>query len=135
MATLRGEAGKFAVPLPVCIMCRCVFLRIETRAWEGRAWIHAYECFCAYRSFCLLHTLSSTSKSKRYEAPAFCPVGETGSFLFSCVLQVERVFPHLDQCSEEERVQRLLELKLRYFTPREVANLMGFPPSFCKASF
>lgn len=42
------------------------------------------------------------------------------------------MFPHLDQCSEEERVQRLLELKLRCFTPREVANLMGFPPSFCK---
>lgn len=54
--------------------------------------------------------------------------------LFSCALQVERVFPRLDQCSEEERVQRLLELKLRYFTPREVANLMGFPSSLGKPS-
>lgn len=42
------------------------------------------------------------------------------------------MFARLDQCSEEEQVQRLLELKLRYFTPREVANLMGFPPTFCK---
>lgn len=44
------------------------------------------------------------------------------------------MFPRLDQCSEEERVQRLLELKLRYFTPREVANLMGFPSSLGKPS-
>lgn len=50
------------------------------------------------------------------------------------VLQVEGVFAGLDQGSEEERVQRLLQLKLRYFTPREVANLMGFPPTFCKSS-
>lgn len=49
-----------------------------------------------------------------------------------CVLQVERVFLSLEQCSEEEKVQKLLQLKLRYFTPREVANLMGFPPTFCK---
>uniref|UniRef100_A0A3Q3N806 tRNA (cytosine(38)-C(5))-methyltransferase n=1 Tax=Mastacembelus armatus TaxID=205130 RepID=A0A3Q3N806_9TELE len=44
------------------------------------------------------------------------------------------------QCSEEtevsltellnEPIPRLLKLKLRYFTPREVANLMGFPQSF-----
>lgn len=50
----------------------------------------------------------------------------------SLVCDVQAVFPRLDQCSEEEKVQRLLELKLRYFTPREVANLMGFPQSFCK---
>uniref|UniRef100_A0A674P1Q3 tRNA (cytosine(38)-C(5))-methyltransferase n=1 Tax=Takifugu rubripes TaxID=31033 RepID=A0A674P1Q3_TAKRU len=51
-------------------------------------------------------------------------------FLPLCDVQVEDVFPSLDQCSEEEKVQRLLDLKLRYFTPREVANLMGFPQSF-----
>lgn len=50
----------------------------------------------------------------------------------SLVCDVQVVFPSLDRCSEEEKVQRLLELKLRYFTPREVANLMGFPQSFCK---
>uniref|UniRef100_H3BVS5 tRNA (cytosine(38)-C(5))-methyltransferase n=1 Tax=Tetraodon nigroviridis TaxID=99883 RepID=H3BVS5_TETNG len=55
----------------------------------------------------------------------------TGSVLQCCMdTSVEHVFPRLDQCSEEERVQKLLELKLRYFTPREVANLMGFPPTF-----
>eukprot|EP00064_Thunnus_orientalis_P008249 superscaffoldBa00000971_g8272 len=47
-----------------------------------------------------------------------------------CALQMESVFRGLDQYSEEEKLQRLLKLKLRYFTPREVANLMGFPQSF-----
>ncbi|TKS88121.1 Cubilin Intrinsic factor-cobalamin receptor [Collichthys lucidus] len=45
-------------------------------------------------------------------------------------IQMEIVFKGLDQYSEEEKLQRLLKLKLRYFTPREVANLMGFPQSF-----
>ena len=56
----------------------------------------------------------------------------SGGTYLSCVPQVKGVFSCLDQCAEEQRVQKLLELKLRYFTPREVANLMGFPPSFCK---
>lgn len=46
---------------------------------------------------------------------------------------MERVFRGLDQCSEEEKIQRLLKLKLRFFTPREVANVMGFPQGFCKS--
>uniref|UniRef100_A0A3Q1BB08 tRNA (cytosine(38)-C(5))-methyltransferase n=1 Tax=Amphiprion ocellaris TaxID=80972 RepID=A0A3Q1BB08_AMPOC len=55
----------------------------------------------------------------------------TGSVLQSSVeTEVESVFMGLDQCSEEEKLQRLSKLKLRYFTPREVANLMGFPQSF-----
>lgn len=49
-----------------------------------------------------------------------------------CDAQVEGVCPSLDRCSEEEKVQRLQQLRLRYFTPREVANLMGFPQSFSK---
>ena len=49
-----------------------------------------------------------------------------------CALQMESVFTGLDQCAEDEKLQRLLKLKLRYFTPREVANLMGFPQSFSK---
>lgn len=49
-----------------------------------------------------------------------------------CVLQMEDVFRGLDQCSEEEKLQRLQTLSLRYFTPREVANLMGFPQCFSK---
>nr|XP_054757210.1 tRNA (cytosine(38)-C(5))-methyltransferase-like [Lytechinus pictus] len=33
-------------------------------------------------------------------------------------------------CSEEERLARLTALRLRYFTPREVANLHHFPQDF-----
>ncbi|XP_029935725.1 tRNA (cytosine(38)-C(5))-methyltransferase [Myripristis murdjan] len=55
----------------------------------------------------------------------------TGSVLQSCVeTEMESVFKGLDQQPEEEKLQRLLKLKLRYFSPREIANLMGFPQSF-----
>ncbi|XP_029003145.1 tRNA (cytosine(38)-C(5))-methyltransferase [Betta splendens] len=55
----------------------------------------------------------------------------TGSVLQCCMqTELQDVFAGLDQCSEEEKLQRLSRLKLRYFTPREVANLMGFPQSF-----
>ncbi|XP_068160449.1 tRNA (cytosine(38)-C(5))-methyltransferase isoform X2 [Antennarius striatus] len=55
----------------------------------------------------------------------------TGSVLQCCMeTQMESVFKGLDGCTEEEKLQRLLKLKLRYFTPREVANIMGFPPTF-----
>ncbi|XP_069368987.1 tRNA (cytosine(38)-C(5))-methyltransferase isoform X2 [Paralichthys olivaceus] len=56
----------------------------------------------------------------------------TGSVLQSCMeTELEKAFTHLEQCSEEEKLKRLMKLKLRYFTPREVANLMGFSQSFC----
>uniref|UniRef100_A0AAQ4RLZ5 tRNA (cytosine(38)-C(5))-methyltransferase n=1 Tax=Gasterosteus aculeatus aculeatus TaxID=481459 RepID=A0AAQ4RLZ5_GASAC len=51
----------------------------------------------------------------------------TGSVLQCCM---ESVFAGLDQMSEDDKLQQLLKLKLRYFSPREVANLMGFPQSF-----
>lgn len=52
----------------------------------------------------------------------------TGSVLQCCMkTEMESVFAGLEQCSAEEKLQRLSKLKLRYFTPREVANLMGFP--------
>ncbi|XP_070708967.1 tRNA (cytosine(38)-C(5))-methyltransferase [Pempheris klunzingeri] len=55
----------------------------------------------------------------------------TGSVLQCCTeTEMESVFRDLDQHSDEEKLQHLLKLKLRYFTPREVANLMGFPQSF-----
>nr|UWK36178.1 DNA methyltransferase-2 [Siniperca chuatsi] len=55
----------------------------------------------------------------------------TGSVLQCCMeTEMESVFRGLDQYSEEEKLLRLSKLKLRYFTPREVANLMGFPQSF-----
>ncbi|XP_053198010.1 tRNA (cytosine(38)-C(5))-methyltransferase isoform X2 [Scomber japonicus] len=55
----------------------------------------------------------------------------TGSVLQCCMeTELESVFRGLDQYTEEEKLQQLLKLKLRYFTPREVANLMGFPQNF-----
>lgn len=54
----------------------------------------------------------------------------TGSVLQTSQVDLESVFTGLDQLSEEERLRRLQTLQLRYFTPREVANLMGFPQSF-----
>ncbi|CAG5895624.1 unnamed protein product [Menidia menidia] len=55
----------------------------------------------------------------------------TGSVLQCCTeTQIDSVFNGLDQLPEEEKIQQLLTLKLRYFTPREVANLMGFPHNF-----
>ncbi|XP_037613561.1 tRNA (cytosine(38)-C(5))-methyltransferase isoform X1 [Sebastes umbrosus] len=55
----------------------------------------------------------------------------TGSVLQCCMeTEMESVFRGLDQYSEDEKLQQLSKLKLRYFTPREVANLMGFPQTF-----
>ncbi len=57
----------------------------------------------------------------------------TGSVLQSCVdVELERVFKNLELLSEEDRLKQLLQLKLRYFTAREIANLMGFPDDFSK---
>ncbi|XP_016301464.1 tRNA (cytosine(38)-C(5))-methyltransferase [Sinocyclocheilus anshuiensis] len=55
----------------------------------------------------------------------------TGSVLQSCVdVELETVFKNLELLSEEDKLKQLLQLKLRYFTPREIANLMGFPADF-----
>ncbi|XP_067233377.1 tRNA (cytosine(38)-C(5))-methyltransferase isoform X1 [Chanodichthys erythropterus] len=55
----------------------------------------------------------------------------TGSVLQSCVdVELESVFKSFELLSEEEKLKQLLQLKLRYFTPREIANLMGFPADF-----
>ncbi|XP_053350344.1 tRNA (cytosine(38)-C(5))-methyltransferase [Clarias gariepinus] len=55
----------------------------------------------------------------------------TGSVLQSCTdVELESIFKSLDMLSEEEKLKQLSRLKLRYFTPREIANLMGFPPHF-----
>uniref|UniRef100_A0A8C7Y787 Uncharacterized protein n=1 Tax=Oryzias sinensis TaxID=183150 RepID=A0A8C7Y787_9TELE len=59
----------------------------------------------------------------------------TGSVLQGCMdTEVQSVFTDLELLSEEDRLQRLMSLRLRYFTPREVANLMCFPPCFCKSN-
>ncbi|XP_042607800.1 tRNA (cytosine(38)-C(5))-methyltransferase isoform X2 [Cyprinus carpio] len=55
----------------------------------------------------------------------------TGSVLQACVdVELESVFKNLDLLSEADKLKQLLQLKLRYFTPREIANLMGFPADF-----
>lgn len=57
----------------------------------------------------------------------------TGSVLQSCVdVELESVFKSLELLSEEDKLKQLLRLKLRYFKPREIANLMGFPEDFSK---
>ncbi|NXN83438.1 TRDMT methyltransferase, partial [Bombycilla garrulus] len=55
----------------------------------------------------------------------------TGSVLQTAVdVQLESVFKHIDKLPEEEKLVKLSTLKLRYFTPREIANLHGFPSEF-----
>ncbi|XP_062848272.1 tRNA (cytosine(38)-C(5))-methyltransferase [Trichomycterus rosablanca] len=55
----------------------------------------------------------------------------TGSVLQSCTdVELEAVFKSLELLSEEEKLAQLSRLKLRYFTPREISNLMGFPSLF-----
>ncbi|XP_060638326.2 tRNA (cytosine(38)-C(5))-methyltransferase isoform X1 [Anolis sagrei] len=45
-------------------------------------------------------------------------------------IQLESVFKSFESLSEEEKLMKLSLLKLRYFTPREIANLHGFPSEF-----
>ncbi|XP_044533694.1 tRNA (cytosine(38)-C(5))-methyltransferase isoform X3 [Gracilinanus agilis] len=55
----------------------------------------------------------------------------TGSVLQTAEdIQIEDAYAALDTLSEEEKLARLSRLKLRYFSPREIANLHGFPPEF-----
>ncbi|KAL8165119.1 UNVERIFIED_CONTAM: hypothetical protein K2H54_029668 [Gekko kuhli] len=55
----------------------------------------------------------------------------TGSVLQTAEdIQLESVFKSFENLSEEEKLRKLSTLKLRYFTPREIANLHGFPPEF-----
>ncbi|NWU97024.1 TRDMT methyltransferase, partial [Upupa epops] len=57
----------------------------------------------------------------------------TGSVLQTAVdVQLESVFKHIEEVPEEEKLKKLSTLKLRYFTPREIANLHGFPQEFGK---
>ncbi|XP_062425048.1 tRNA (cytosine(38)-C(5))-methyltransferase isoform X4 [Rhea pennata] len=55
----------------------------------------------------------------------------TGSVLQTALdVQLESVFKCIEMIPEEEKLMKLSTLKLRYFTPREIANLHGFPPEF-----
>ncbi|XP_066137156.1 tRNA (cytosine(38)-C(5))-methyltransferase isoform X3 [Saccopteryx bilineata] len=56
----------------------------------------------------------------------------TGSVLQTAedVQVIEDIYKSLTNLSQEEKITKLLMLKLRYFTPKEIANLLGFPPEF-----
>uniref|UniRef100_A0A2K6EHG2 tRNA (cytosine(38)-C(5))-methyltransferase n=1 Tax=Propithecus coquereli TaxID=379532 RepID=A0A2K6EHG2_PROCO len=47
-----------------------------------------------------------------------------------CFTKIENIYKSLTNLSQEEKITKLLMLKLRYFTPKEIANLLGFPPEF-----
>lgn len=55
----------------------------------------------------------------------------TGSVLQTTEdVQIENIYKSLPNLPQEEKITTLSMLKLRYFTPREIANLLGFPPEF-----
>ncbi|XP_069067649.1 tRNA (cytosine(38)-C(5))-methyltransferase [Pleurodeles waltl] len=55
----------------------------------------------------------------------------TGSVLQTAKdVEIDSAFRALETLPEEEKLANLSSLKLRYFTPREIANLHGFPQSF-----
>ncbi|XP_028351598.1 tRNA (cytosine(38)-C(5))-methyltransferase isoform X4 [Physeter macrocephalus] len=55
----------------------------------------------------------------------------TGSVLQTTEdVQIENIYKSLTNLSQEEKITRLLMLQLRFFTPKEIANLLGFPPEF-----
>ncbi|KAM5235782.1 tRNA (cytosine(38)-C(5))-methyltransferase isoform 2-T2 [Ctenodactylus gundi] len=55
----------------------------------------------------------------------------TGSVLQTAEdVEIESVYKSLTHLQEEEKVAKLSMLKLRYFTPKEIANLLGFPSQF-----
>ncbi|XP_066441903.1 tRNA (cytosine(38)-C(5))-methyltransferase isoform X2 [Eleutherodactylus coqui] len=55
----------------------------------------------------------------------------TGSILQAATdVEISSVYKSLETLSDEEKLAKLSTLKLRYFTPREIANLHGFPAAF-----
>ncbi|XP_048665002.1 tRNA (cytosine(38)-C(5))-methyltransferase isoform X1 [Marmota marmota marmota] len=55
----------------------------------------------------------------------------TGSVLQTAEdVQIESIYRSLSNLPQEEKITKLSMLKLRYFTPKEIANLLGFPPEF-----
>ena len=53
-------------------------------------------------------------------------------YIFSSFQDTEIFNTYRDLTDDKHKSQLLSVLKLRYFTPREVANLHGFPEEFCK---
>jgi len=60
----------------------------------------------------------------------------TGSVLKTADVDDREIFDRYNDLTDGQCKSELLSvLKLRYFTPREVANLHGFPSDFCKCFF
>ncbi|XP_060228950.1 tRNA (cytosine(38)-C(5))-methyltransferase isoform X3 [Meriones unguiculatus] len=58
----------------------------------------------------------------------------TGSVLQTAEdVQIESIYKSLTDLPPEEKIAKLSMLKLRYFTPKEIANLQGFPPEFASS--
>uniref|UniRef100_A0A8C8YQK8 DNA (cytosine-5-)-methyltransferase n=1 Tax=Prolemur simus TaxID=1328070 RepID=A0A8C8YQK8_PROSS len=45
-------------------------------------------------------------------------------------VQTENIYKALTNLSQEEKITKLLTFKLRYFTLKEITNLLGFPLVF-----
>ncbi|XP_072268880.1 tRNA (cytosine(38)-C(5))-methyltransferase [Pyxicephalus adspersus] len=55
----------------------------------------------------------------------------TGSVLQTATdVEISSVYKSLETLPDEEKLAKLSTMKLRYFTPREIANLHGFPAKF-----
>ncbi|XP_068091655.1 tRNA (cytosine(38)-C(5))-methyltransferase isoform X2 [Hyperolius riggenbachi] len=55
----------------------------------------------------------------------------TGSVLQGAAdVEISSAYKSLETLSDEEKLAKLSTLRLRYFTPREIANLHGFPTRF-----
>ncbi|XP_056375151.1 tRNA (cytosine(38)-C(5))-methyltransferase isoform X2 [Hyla sarda] len=55
----------------------------------------------------------------------------TGSILQAAAdVEISSAYNSLETLSDEEKLDKLSALQLRYFTPREIANLHGFPAAF-----
>ncbi|XP_073437981.1 tRNA (cytosine(38)-C(5))-methyltransferase isoform X3 [Dendrobates tinctorius] len=55
----------------------------------------------------------------------------TGSILQAATdVEISSAYESLETLCDEEKLAKLSTLKLRYFTPREIANLHGFPAQF-----
>lgn len=111
----RSVSGVFdKLADSVCPPC-CSFVWLFDHSLNSHAVMLFFDCI-----MCCFHSYG------RY-------VEGTGSVLQCCTeTEMESVFKGLDQCSEDEKLQRLSKLKLRYFTWHIKRNILR--PSEYKSS-
>lgn len=91
---------------------------------------------------CIMSFRFNCNLSQFYSLSPFFPVCSyghyaegTGSVLKMATIDDSDIFRRYQDLSDDKQKADLLSiLKLRYFTPREVANLHGFPNDFCLPS-